>query len=159
MRTLTVAALATLALGIAACGDDEDSSGGGGGGDALTKAEYQAQVKKICQDGDKAEEGLGQPKSASKEDLVAFFNKGLDMQKTYDEKLSAINPPEEFADAHEEVVKLRRESQEIIQSVIDQVEKGEPPQEVVQKLDSDAQRISKRSNELADTVGVPECKS
>ena len=153
MRRIIVALLAASAVGLAACGDDED-----GGGEALSTDEYRAEVTKICTEGNKAEDDLGEPASAKPDDLVAFFEKGLDTQKTFDERFAALEPPDEFADAHAEVEKLDSEAQTIIQGVIDDIEKGESPQSVIEGLEADAERISKRGNELADQVGVPACK-
>ncbi len=43
LRALLLALVASLMLGIAACGDDDDDGGGGGGGD--TAAEEQPSIK------------------------------------------------------------------------------------------------------------------
>jgi hypothetical protein len=150
MTRAWAAAAAGLVLAFAGCGDDE--------GDALSAEDYRAQVTKLCQDQNKAEDGLGEPASPSKEDLVAFFDKALDVQKRTTEQFADLEPPEDLAAKHEEVEKLDQEGTKLIEDARDRIEKGEDPQKVIQSIEAEGQRISTRGDQLADEVGVPACK-
>ena len=135
--------LALLVLAIPACG---------GGDDQLSEADYKAEVKKFCTEQDKESEALGEPKSTESKELAKFFQKGTDLQEKYKDQFADLQPPDKFEDLNEQEVKL-------LQDVTDELEKGGDARQVIEKYQPQIDQLQKRGDELADQVGVAECKS
>jgi hypothetical protein len=142
--------LALLVLAIPACG---------GGDDQLSEADYKAEVKKFCTEQDKESEALGEPKSTESKELAKFFQKGTDLQEKYKDQFADLQPPDKFEDLHNEVEDLNEQEVKLLQDVTDELEKGGDARQVIEKYQPQIDQLQKRGDELADQVGVAECKS
>ena len=141
--------LAALAFGAAACGGD----------DALSESEYKAEIKKFCQEQDRESDALGEPASTESQALADFFQKGTDLQEKYKDRFAELTPPEEFEDVQNQVEDLNEQEVELLQNVTDELEDGGDARQVIEKYQPQIEELQTKGDQLADEVGVPECKS
>ena len=146
---LTVAPLLALVLAIAACG----------GEDKLSTADYKAEVKKYCTEQDRESDALGEPTSTESKALADFFKKGTDVQKKYRDRFAELTPPDEFEDVQNEVEGLNDQEIELLEKITKELEDGGDARQVIERNQPEIEKLQQRGDELADEVGVPECKA
>ena len=144
--------LLLLALAIPACGGDD-------GGDQLSTSEYKAEVKKFCTEQDKESDALGEPKSTESAELAKFFQKGTDLQEKYKDRFADLVPPDEFEDLQKQVEDLNEQEVELLKKVTKELEDGGDAREVINKYQPQIEELQTKGDQLAQQVGVPECKS
>jgi ElaB/YqjD/DUF883 family membrane-anchored ribosome-binding protein len=81
-------------FGLAGCGGDDDDGGGGdGGGGAPSKQEFAKSANQICNNAEKALEGIGED-ADSPEALSAALDKALDRSRDAAGELVELERPE-----------------------------------------------------------------
>ena len=141
--------LALLAFAVPACGGD----------DKLSESEYKAEVKKFCTEQDKESDSLGEPTSTESKALAEFFQKGTDLQEKYKNRFAELTPPDKFEDLQKQVEDLNDQEVELLQKVTDELKDGGEAREVIEKYQPEIEQLQTKGDQLADQVGVAECKS
>jgi hypothetical protein len=141
--------LLTLALtaGLVGCGGD----------DALSTDEYRSELRKICQESNKKTEGVSEPTRATPEAIADYLSRLRDINADTIEQVSDLKPPEELKEAHDRALRVNREGREQIQAVIDKLEDGGDPTQVLSESRDELEKAGKATTQAARDVGVPEC--
>jgi hypothetical protein len=145
-RLLTPLALAA-ATALIACGGD----------DGMSTSEYRAEAKKICVDADRATERVEEPTRATSDAISEYFKRLLEANDATTKKFEALDPPEELQKAHDDALAANEAGVKEVQRVIDELEGGGDPREVLTDAQTRLQDLSKKSGDAARRLGVPEC--
>ena len=148
-RTLPAALLALAVLALAACG----------GGDELTAEEYRAQARAICDEADRATDRLDddQPTRVTPRSVAVYFRRLVAPNERGLERFARLEPPGELQDAHDEMLGSRRRAVGEVRRLIEQLEGGEDPRQVILGARERLQRVTGEVNAAAGRLGVPEC--
>lgn len=114
---ILAAALALLLLA-AGCG--------GGGGERLSKADYEAKIIAVGKD---VGERLGPALEGTEKNSKESLEKGTEAIRELADELEKVNPPEEIADAHEDLVGGLRQLADDLIELVDKLEKTKDPTE------------------------------
>jgi len=142
---LGAALLVVLAVLAAGCG--------GGGSDTMTKEEYVAGLNTICEDVNGKIDDIGTPTSL--EDLA---DKGEQVLEVYDEgieEIGELNPPDEAADQHEELVASLKEQRDLSEQAVEAARDGDA--EKAQELGGQIAPLETKSDQLATELGADQC--
>jgi hypothetical protein len=144
LAAMAVAAAASLAAG---CG-----GGGGGGSKALTKAEYDSSLNKICVSANT------QIKALNLTSMTAVANNGDKILSIYDvnlEKARKLTPPDEIKDAAKRFVDATQKGRDDAKTLIDAAKAGD------QKKFNDTAKVlagdSSAQNNAAREIGATDC--
>lgn len=149
---LATSALAALALAVAAgCGGDGGDSG------TLSKAEYTDEGNKLCRDAVDAANEVEPPRSA--EEIAGYVDRLFEVSFGYVEDFEALEPPEELRAAHEESVRLSKDSKRLVDDLVERLRAAKSPQTV---LPREFQRLAatkefRRSQEVTRELGLDDC--
>lgn len=147
MRRLTlVSALAAAAVALGACGGDEVSA-----------QDYRAEARTICQEADRATQGIRQPTRTTPEAIADYFRRLLEPTERATERFEALEPPEELQDAHEDVLRANREGIEEVRRLVAQLERDEDPRQVLTGAQERIRALTREADAAAARLGVPEC--
>ena len=149
MRRTVTGLLAVLALALSACGGD----------DQLSAGEYRAQARTICQEDQRAIEGIDAPTRATPRALVAYFRSLSRVNQRTIRRFDGLEPPSELQGAHDDVLRANRQGAAEVQRVIDRLEGGEDPREVLTQSRGRLQQLVAESNRAVGRLGVRECAS
>lgn len=130
---------------------------GCGGDDSLSADEYRAELRKICAESDKQTNGVQEPTRATPEAITDYLTRLRDINATTIKDVEALEPPDELKDAHERALKANREGREKVDAVIEELEGGGDPTQVLTEARKDLQESSQAAKQAARDVGVPEC--
>jgi hypothetical protein len=136
-----------LTLLLAACG------GGSGEEQRLTADQFRQQADAICKQYEDKINALGSPNSLA--ELGNFVDKAVPIIEEGNEKLGALQPPEELADDWERAMDLQDQNLGVAKDLQQAIRDQDTPkvQELLAKLDeTDAQ-----SNQIARNMGLEEC--
>ena len=141
--------LITLALtaGLLGCGGD----------DALSEDEYRSELRKICAESDKQTEGVQEPTRATPEAIADYLTRLRDINAKTIKDVEALDPPEELKAAHDRALAANREGRAKVDAVIDDLEGGGDPTQVLTEARKDLEESSRAAKQAARDVGVPEC--
>ena len=140
--------LAVLAgLLLAACGGDE----------AMSTEDYRAELRKICQESDRQTEQVSEPTRATAEAIADYLQRLRDVNARTIERVEDLEPPEDLQEAHNNALEANREGREKVDEVIEELQKGGDPAQILQDARSELEDASRRAKEAAREVGVPEC--
>ncbi|HEY3070265.1 MAG TPA: hypothetical protein VGJ34_08110 [Gaiellaceae bacterium] len=150
MRCGLAILLAVSGLALAACG-----GGGGGGarGESLTPAEFRQQADAICAEFEGKLNDLGSPSSV--DELAEFVDKAVPIIEEGNDRLQALEPPDELADDWNKAMALQDKNLDLTHDLQDAIHASDDAkmQELVAKLDaSDAE-----STRLARKIGLENC--
>jgi len=149
VRLLAAPLLVLLALVVSACGGD----------DKLSEADYKAEVKKFCTEQEKESDALGEPASTESKALAEFFKKGIAVQEKYRDRFAELSPPDKFEDLQSDVESLNDKELDLLNKVTKELEDGGDARQVIDKYQPQIDELHTKGDDLADQVGVPECKS
>ena len=145
MRRLSL--IATLALAFVACGGD----------DKLSTADYRAQLRKICEDTERQSNAVQEPTRATPEAIVDYLSRLRDVNVRSIRRVEELEPPDELEDAHERALAANREGRAEVDEVIEELEGGGEPAEVLSKARKGLQESSEAAKRAGRDLGVPEC--
>ena len=145
-RLLTILTLAA-ATALVACGGD----------DAMSTSEYRAEAKKICTEADEATENVQEPTRATSEAISEYFKRLLEANDRTTKRFEGLEPPKDLEKAHQDALTANSDGVKEVRRVIDELEKGGDPREVLTGAQTRLQDLSKRSGDAARRLGVPEC--
>ena len=141
--------LATLALAAAFAGC--------GGEDALSTEDYRAQLRKICEDTERRSNAVREPTRATPEAIVDYLTRLRDVNVRSIRRVEELEPPDELEDAHERALAANREGRAKVDEVIDELERGGEPAEVLSEAREGLQESSEAAQKAGRDLGVPEC--
>jgi hypothetical protein len=147
MRREVAPLAGALTLLLAACG------GGSGEEQRLTADQFRQQADAICKQYEDKINALGSPNSLA--ELGNFVDKAVPIIEEGNEKLGALQPPEELADDWERAMDLQDQNLGVAKDLQQAIRDQDTPkvQELLAKLDeTDAQ-----SNQIARNMGLEEC--
>jgi hypothetical protein len=137
----------TLAAALVGCGGD----------DKLSAGDYRAELKKICEETERKSNAVRQPTRATPEAIVDYLERLRDVNAESIEEVSDLEPPDELKDAHDRALAANREGREKVDEVIDDLEGGGDPTEVLSKARKGLEESSEAAQKAGRDLGVPEC--
>jgi hypothetical protein len=146
MRRLTIVPALVAAVAVGACGDD-----------GLSAQDYRAEARQICQQADRATQGIQQPTRTTPEAIADYFRRLLQPTQRATERFEALEPPEDLQDAHEDVLRANREGIEEVRRLIAQLERDEDPRQVLTGAQERIRALTRQADAAASRLGVPEC--
>jgi hypothetical protein len=144
-RTVALAGVLALVLAAAGCG--------GGGSKTLSKAEYGAQLERICADYNAEVKKIGQPSS-----LAELGQKGpklLDQFRAAVGKAEKLKAPAELKANADKFVSEAKQLIGVLSDLIDAAKKNDTAK--ITALGGKATALSKDSNTLSKSLGAPAC--
>ncbi len=139
-RSTSVVVLFALAL--AGCGGD----------DAATKADVIADADKICADGNKELEAIGDPTSV--EEVPDFARRSVPVVESVIDKIEALDAPEEGKADFDTFVRSTREAVDIVRPLAD----ADPSDEAaIQEAATKADAAGTKGEQAAKAYGFKEC--
>jgi hypothetical protein len=137
------AAVLALATAAAGCGGEDSAD------------EYREQASALCTESLREAESITPPRGQSGWD--AFMRETLEIARSYTRELEQLEPPEELADLHEQVLRLNERAELLTERLRDDLAAGEPLRELIPPYLNDLISIGRRDNRLAREMGLPEC--
>lgn len=145
---LTLASTAVvLAISLAA------GCGGDGGNGELTAEEFRQQADAICAEFEGKLDAVEQP--TSPDDIERFVDEAVPIIEEGTQKLSDLEPPEEFRDEWTRVVEINAENLETIKKVQAALQDGNL--EESQQLLQEAGGNEEEADRLAREIGLSKC--
>jgi hypothetical protein len=142
-------ALITLALAAALVGC--------GGDDPMSTEDYRAELRKICAESERKTDQVEEPTRATPEAIADYLTRLRDVNVATIEKVEELEPPDDLSDAHDRALEANREGREKVDAVIDELEKGGDPTQVLTEARKDLEASSEAAKKAGDDLGVPEC--
>jgi hypothetical protein len=133
-------ALATAAAG---CGGDDSAE------------EYREQASALCTEAVREAESVTPPRGRS--GWQAFLRETIEVSRKYTRELEQLEPPEEIAALHEQVLRLNQRAERLTERLRDDLAAGRSPRELLPTYLDELFSIARRDNRLAREMGVPEC--
>lgn len=142
-----VATVATLAALVGA--------GCGGGSEALD--DYRADANEICIEGHEAaasESTVAQNPRESPKRVAYGLEGALDIRSFVLDELEGLAPPDELADQHDDLVAAGRERQEVLKSLIREIERSDDdPAATLTERIPELNEQTEESDEIVDEIG------
>ena len=136
-----------LSVTLAACGGD----------DALSAKEYRAEAKSICEDATKATRAVEAPTRTTNEAVASYFQRLITVTKRSSDRFGELEPPEELKAKHDAALKANKAGIEEVERLIAELERGGDARALLQNAQTRLQDLSRRSDEAARALGVPQC--
>jgi hypothetical protein len=144
-RLVPVSLLAALAL--VACGDS-----------GMSTSEYRAEAKKICVDAEQATDDVKQPTRSTTDAIAEYLRRLLKANERTTRRFEKLDAPKRLQAAHDELLKANDEGATTVRHVIDELDSGKDPRQVLEASTSRLRELGQRSNAAAKKLGVPECE-
>ena len=141
------AVLLALSATLAACGGD----------DALSTDEYRSEARSICQEATRATRQVQAPARTTNEAVAGYFEQLIAVTRRSSERFAELEPPDELQDEHEEALAANRAGIEEVERLIADLERGGDARALLQAAQTRLTDLSRRSDEAARALGVPEC--
>ncbi len=129
----------------------------GCGDDRLSTGEYRDEARKICEE---SERQLGQiqlPTRLTSRSVADYFRRQLRITERNVARFDGLEPPEELEARHDRIVRLGREGIAEIRSLVEAIDEGRDPREVLTGAQDELRRIGADQRAAARALGVPEC--
>ena len=130
---------------------------GCGGDDPLSTDDYRAELRKICAESERKTDGVEEPTRATPEAIADYLRRLRDVNVETIEKVEELEPPEDLADAHDRALSANREGREKVDAVIQELEEGGDPTQVLADARRDLEESSRAAKQAGEDLGVPEC--
>ncbi|HEX8206962.1 MAG TPA: hypothetical protein VF587_12955 [Solirubrobacteraceae bacterium] len=130
---------------------------GCGGDDKLSTDEYRSKLREICAESDKKTDQVSEPTRATPEAIANYLQRLRDVNADTIEEVEELEPPDELADAHERALDANREGREKVDAVIEELEGGGDPTQVLTEARKDLEDASQAAKQAGKDLGVPEC--
>jgi hypothetical protein len=145
MRRLSL--VLALSAALAACGGD----------DALSTEEYRSEAKTICEDATTSTRGIKPPARTSNEALASYFRRLIAVTKRSSQRFGELAPPEDLEARHEAALKANEAGVKEVERLIAELERGGDARALLQAAQTRLEDLSRRSDEAARALGVPQC--
>lgn len=147
-RTCLAALIAALV--VSSCGGAST-----GNARALSEADYLVVAKRVCLDARQA------AKHAERTSAVpaVYLRRSAEAAESIQEEFRKVHPPARFAASHRESLRLGDEQIGLIRTALARLQSGTDDDDEIVALEARNRRLLRRSNELADELGLPECGS
>ena len=136
-----------LALAFAGCGGEAE----------LSPDDYRAELRKLCQEAERKTNAVQEPTRATREAIADYLTRLRDINAQTIQRVEELEPPEDLKDAHDRALKANREGRAKVESVIEELEGGGDPTQVLTAARKDLEASSRAAKQAARDVGVPEC--
>ena len=136
-----------LAAALAGCGGDDN----------LSAEEYRAELRKLCRESDRQTEAVAEPTRATPEAIANYLGRLRDVNARTIERVERLEPPDDLRPAHDRALAANREGRARVDAVIEELEGGADPRQVLAEARKDLQEASRAAKQAARDVGVPEC--
>jgi vacuolar-type H+-ATPase subunit H len=127
--------------------------GGDGGNGGLTAEEFRQQADAICAEFEDKLDAVEQP--SSPEDIERFVDEAVPIIEEGTQRLSELDPPEEFRDEWTRVVEINAENLEVIKKVQAALQDGNVGES--QRLLQEAGGNEEEADRLAREIGLTKC--
>jgi 2-hydroxycyclohexanecarboxyl-CoA dehydrogenase len=143
-----VATLVTLSAFVGAgCGGDE----------ALSADDYRAQTSEVCSEA--LERTMAVEPPDSPEALGGFLEEVVEIGGDLQDDFEGLEPPDDLADQHDDLVALGQEQEETLESLIDEIEQSDDPAATFTERIPELNDQVEESNQIVDEIGgIEECK-
>jgi hypothetical protein len=135
------------ALALAACGSDDGPS----------VEAYRGEARAICSEADRAIQQVRQPTRTTPEAIADYFRRLLAPAERTTRRFEALQPPEELARAHDDVVRANRASVREVRQLIGRLEGDGDPRELLAGVERRIASLTREADAAAERLGVPEC--
>jgi hypothetical protein len=135
---------AAVVCGLVACGGEDSGS-----------RDYREGSNALCREATREASGLTPPRT--RRDWEVFLRDTLAFSRDYTERGRALEPPPELAAQHERSERLNLRAERVTENVLDDIEAGDPLKEVLPGYFKELLEISRRSNDLARAMDLPDC--
>ena len=144
-RTCLAALIAALV--VSSCGGAST-----GNARALSEADYLVVAKRVCLDARQA------AKHAERTSAVpaVYLQRSAEAAESIQDEFRNVHPPTRFAASHRESVRLGDEQIGLIRTALARLQSDADDDEIV-ALEARNRRLLRRSNELAQEMGLPDC--
>jgi len=139
----STSAVVLSALALAACGGD----------DAPTKADVITEADKICADGNKELEAIGNPTSI--EEVPDFAKRSVPIVESTVDKIEALEAPEEGKADFDTFVKTNRDAIALVKPLGDADPASDGP--AIEEAITEADAVGTKGEEAAKAYGFKEC--
>jgi hypothetical protein len=136
-----------LAVAFAACG----------GEDPLSTEDYRAELRKICAESERKTSQVDEPTRSTPESIANYLGRLRDINVETIEKVEGLEPPEELEEAHERGLEANREGRQRVEKVIDELEKGGDPVQVLTDARQGLEESRREAQQAGRDLGVPDC--
>ena len=136
-----------LSATVAACGGD----------DALSTEEYRAEAKAICQDATRGTQAVQAPTRTTNDAVASYFKRLIAVTKRSSQRFGELEPPEDLEARHEAALKANEAGIKEVERLIAELERGGDARALLQNAQTRLEDLSRRSDEAARALGVPEC--
>lgn len=130
---------------------------GCGGDDRLSTEDYRAELREICNESERRTNQVEEPTRATPEAIADYLQRLRDVNAETIEKVEELEPPEELEDAHQRALEANREGREKVDAVIQDLEEGGDPTQVLTEARSELEGASQAAKKAGQDLGVPEC--
>ena len=130
---------------------------GCGGDDKLSTDDYRAELRKICSESKRQRSEVQEPTRSTPEAIADYLTRLRDINATAIKEVDALEPPDELKAAHDRALRANREGREKVDAVIEELEGGGDPTQVLTEAREELKESSRVAGEAARALGVPEC--
>jgi hypothetical protein len=127
----------------------------GCGGDDSDAGDYRDEASAMCSEAIREAEGISPP--ANRSDLDRLLRETLKLSRDYNRRLASLEPPAELAERHARSQRLNLRAERLTEKLLDDIAAGEALEEVLPGYTRELVAISRRSNKLARSMGLPDC--
>ena len=118
---------------------------------ALSEADYLVAVKRVCLDARRAAKHAERTSGVP----AAYLRRSVEAAESIQEEFRKVHPPPRFAASHRESLRLGEEQIGLLRTALDRLQNTDD--EAIVALEARNRRLLRRSNEIAQEVGLPDC--
>jgi hypothetical protein len=126
------------------CGDDDSEAG-----------DYRKDASALCAEAKREAESVSPPRT--RQEWEAFLGDTLQFARDYNRRFKALEPPAELADEHARSLRLSIRAERLTKDHLDELAAGDALSDLLPRYLEEIIEFSRRSNELARAMGLPEC--
>lgn len=140
-------AMLVAALALSSCGNGSTPSAR-----TLSEDRYRAVAKHLCVEAKRFASRAARTSTAP----AAYLRRAGEAAESIHQQLARVPPPARFAVAHRDSLRVSQQQLALIRATLIALRNGTAA-EAVFALEAGSGRLVRRSNEIADELGVPEC--
>ena len=128
-----------------------------GGDDPLSMEEYRAEAKVICEDATRSTRAVEPPTRTTNEAVAGYFKRLIAVTKRSSDRFGKLEPPEDLEAEHDAALKANKAGVNEVERLIAELERGGDARALLQNAQTRLEDLSRRSDEAARALGVPQC--